>query len=244
MKRKTVFIALALSLVLVFGALQAAFAGFDINGTAADGNEYAIETAALKLADDTAAGGYKVAGTDKVSGWVQAGKEMLVIDTMPACSFAAHRVKGAINVECGDDGPNGEFTTEQQKALLAEVKAFSGTKTVRYYWSSKSKKWVTKKPAAKYWTKCTKKSDKYYGKKVKDVVKDVKNKLIVVYCGFTKCRRSHAAAAYLVSKGYTKVYRYPGGISAWGDARDAASDPELFPIEGTDAGEPETPPEG
>jgi rhodanese-related sulfurtransferase len=53
------------------------------------------------------------------------------------------------------------------------------------------------------------------GKKVTTVNK---NKKIVVYCGFVKCRRSHWAAQYLVKQGYKNVYRQPGGIYAWIDA--------------------------
>ena len=51
MKKKTL-LTLALSLALVFGAFQAAFAGFGITGTAPDGNELAIETAAIKMMDE------------------------------------------------------------------------------------------------------------------------------------------------------------------------------------------------
>ncbi len=42
-----------------------------------------------------------------------------------------------------------------------------------------------------------------------------KEKLIVVYCGFVKCARSHNAAVYARELGYTNVKRYPGGIHAW-----------------------------
>lgn len=48
---------------------------------------------------------------------------------------------------------------------------------------------------------------------------DDKDKLIVVYCGFTACERSHAGATYAMELGYTNVYRYPGGIIAWQDAQ-------------------------
>ena len=48
-----------------------------------------------------------------------------------------------------------------------------------------------------------------------------KNTKIVVYCGHIGCARSHVAAAYLVKQGYTNVYRYGGGISAWVDAGNA-----------------------
>jgi rhodanese-related sulfurtransferase len=45
-----------------------------------------------------------------------------------------------------------------------------------------------------------------------------KNRLIVIYCGFTKCGRSHNGAMWAVKLGYTNVYRYPGGIKAWKEA--------------------------
>lgn len=42
-----------------------------------------------------------------------------------------------------------------------------------------------------------------------------KQRLIVVYCGFVKCARSHNAAVFAHQLGYTNVKRYPGGIYAW-----------------------------
>ena len=39
--------------------------------------------------------------------------------------------------------------------------------------------------------------------------------LVVVYCGFVKCARSHNAAVYASQLGYTNVKRYAGGIYAW-----------------------------
>jgi thiosulfate/3-mercaptopyruvate sulfurtransferase len=42
-----------------------------------------------------------------------------------------------------------------------------------------------------------------------------KGKTIVVYCGFTACRRSHLGAKILVENGFSSVYRYPGGIIGW-----------------------------
>ena len=50
-----------------------------------------------------------------------------------------------------------------------------------------------------------------------------KGKLIVVYCGFVKCTRSHNAAVWAKKLGYTTVKRYPGGIFAWKGA--------AFPVE-------------
>ena len=42
-----------------------------------------------------------------------------------------------------------------------------------------------------------------------------KDKLVVVYCGFTACGRSHNAALWAKKNGYKNVKRYPGGIFAW-----------------------------
>lgn len=45
-----------------------------------------------------------------------------------------------------------------------------------------------------------------------------KKRLIVFYCGFTKCTRSHNGAMWAVKLGYTNVYRHPGGIKGWMEA--------------------------
>ncbi|MBM4137012.1 MAG: rhodanese-like domain-containing protein, partial [Nitrospira sp.] len=39
-----------------------------------------------------------------------------------------------------------------------------------------------------------------------------------IYCGFTKCTRSHNGAMWAVKLGYKNVYRYPGGIKGWVEA--------------------------
>ena len=43
-------------------------------------------------------------------------------------------------------------------------------------------------------------------------------RLIVFYCGFVKCTRSHNGAMWAVRLGYKNVYRHPGGIKAWNEA--------------------------
>jgi rhodanese-related sulfurtransferase len=45
-----------------------------------------------------------------------------------------------------------------------------------------------------------------------------KDRLIVFYCGFTECTRSHNGAMWAVKLGYKNVYRQPGGIKAWEEA--------------------------
>lgn len=44
------------------------------------------------------------------------------------------------------------------------------------------------------------------------------DRLLVFYCGFTKCTRSHNGAMWAVKLGYKNVYRQPGGIKAWMEA--------------------------
>ncbi len=46
-----------------------------------------------------------------------------------------------------------------------------------------------------------------------------KDKVIVFYCGFTKCTRSHNGAMWAVRLGYKNVFRQPGGIKAWVEAK-------------------------
>lgn len=50
-----------------------------------------------------------------------------------------------------------------------------------------------------------------------------KDRLIIVYCGFVKCARSHNAAVFAKELGYTNVKRHPGGIYAWRGAGYAVS---------------------
>ena len=45
-----------------------------------------------------------------------------------------------------------------------------------------------------------------------------KNRLVVFYCGFVKCTRSHNGAMWAMKLGYKNVYRHPGGIKAWDEA--------------------------
>lgn len=42
-----------------------------------------------------------------------------------------------------------------------------------------------------------------------------KDRMIIIYCGFVKCTRSHNGAMWASKLGYTNVYRHPGGIYAW-----------------------------
>ncbi|MCP3874544.1 MAG: rhodanese-like domain-containing protein [Desulfobacteraceae bacterium] len=41
------------------------------------------------------------------------------------------------------------------------------------------------------------------------------DKIIVIYCGFVKCTRSHNGALWAKKLGYKNVYRFSGGVYAW-----------------------------
>jgi rhodanese-related sulfurtransferase len=243
MKRKATVLALMLTFVLSFGAFQTVFAGYPdfttFKNLETDSvSEVAVEEVALALYNQTIEGGYSVMGTGAVQGLLDdPDAKFVLVDTMPAGWYAGRHIPGAINQVVGggaENGPAFNFQEGEADALLEKVAAACGTKEVikkttkstKYYWNSKTKSWTTKKPAAKYWKKCTKKSDKYYGKKTKTVKKTTKKTVtvpnkdvtIICYCGFVKCQRSHQAAKFLVENGYTDVYRYPAGISGWLDA--------------------------
>jgi len=55
-------------------------------------------------------------------------------------------------------------------------------------------------------------------KKYLDLLGPDKDRLIVVYCGFVKCGRSHNGAMWVVKLGYRNVYRCLGGIYGWKEA--------------------------
>lgn len=135
-------------------------------GTAKDGNEQKIESAAINLVKDAKEGGYQIASVEELKSAIDSGEKMTIIDTMPADTFAKGRIPGALNAELPKEG----------EASAEQIDAFA-----KLLPSDKSAK-------------------------------------VVVYCGFTGCRRSHIGAAYAVKQGYTNVVRVPGGIVAWGDA--------------------------
>ena len=45
-----------------------------------------------------------------------------------------------------------------------------------------------------------------------------KNRVIIFYCGFVECTRSHNGAMWATRLGYKNAYRQPGGIRAWNEA--------------------------
>lgn len=66
-------------------------------GTSVDGNEVNIEAAAVKLVNAVEKGGYNLVKTDELKSWIDEGKEMIVIDTMPADFYAKGHIPTAKN---------------------------------------------------------------------------------------------------------------------------------------------------
>lgn len=213
MKKRNV-LALALALVMSVGMSSSVFAAtWDKTPTEND-----VERVTYQFMKETKDGKYKLANTAEVKSWVDGHEKMIVVDTMPAASsYNKQHVPGAINAEVGMKKE--QVTSAQLTNLEKQVKPLLSKKTVKKTTYVKvSKKTYKKLKKSNRKTKKSKKKVYYYKKVVKKSVVADKNTKIVVYCGHIGCARSHFAAAYLVKKGYTNVYRYGGGISAWVDA--------------------------
>ena len=213
MKKRNV-LALALALVMSVGMSSSVFAAtWDKTPTEND-----VERVTYQFMKETKEGKYMLADTAQMKSWVNGHEKMIVVDTMPAAaSYNKQHVPGAINAEVGK--VKEEVTSAQLTNLEKQVKPLLSKKTVKKTtWTKVSKKTYKKLKKSNRKTKKSKKKVYYYKKVVKKSVVADKNTKIVVYCGHIGCARSHFAAAYLVKKGYTNVYRYGGGISAWVDA--------------------------
>ena len=70
-------------------------------------------------------------------------------------------------------------------------------------------------PVAKMNTWETKETDGKTEADFANLLGEDKDKTVVVYCGFVKCRRSDNAAVWARKLGYTHVYRFPGGLFSW-----------------------------
>ncbi|HKI49037.1 MAG TPA: rhodanese-like domain-containing protein [Desulfobacteria bacterium] len=129
------------------------------------------EKVAVKLVREVQRGGYDVVTTEVLKGWIDGGKDMLIVDTMP-------------------------FEASYQKIHVPGAKQF-----------------LFPIPDMNTWDK-----KETAGKSQEDFIALLgpdKDKIIVIYCGFVKCTRSHNGAAWAKKLGYKNVYRYPGGIFAW-----------------------------
>jgi rhodanese-related sulfurtransferase len=133
------------------------------------------EAGAVKLVREVQQGGYEVVTAEELKKWIDSGKDMVIVDTMPfEASYKKSHVPGAV----------------QFLFPIPEMK-----------------QWDTNETAGKTQNDFS------------SLLGSDKNKLIVIYCGFVKCTRSHNGAVWAVKLGYKNVYRYPGGIFAWKGAK-------------------------
>lgn len=219
MKKKNIIASLVLAGALCFTSVAGVFAATTFDGV----NEAEVEKTTYTFMDQVKAGKYQKVDTATLKTWKDKNEKMIILDTMPKGNFDKEHIPGAINAVAAEEKTMKNFTAAEKKAMLDTVNAKLPKKTVtKTTWSKVSKKTYSKLKKSMRKTKKVKKGKKkvtYYYKKVvkKSQVVD-KSYKIVVYCGFIKCIRSHYGAAYLTSQGYTNVYRYGGGISAWKDA--------------------------
>jgi len=157
----------------ILAAIGLSLLGTSGVGSAKDKFEAEVETEviAVNLVRQVQRGGYDVVTAEELKKWIDAGKEMVIVDTMPyKDSYVKQHVPGA----------------KQFLFPIPEMPA-----------------WDTKET--------DKKTEADYAK----LLGPDKDKVIVVYCGFVKCTRSHNGAMWAKKLGYKNVYRFPGGIFAW-----------------------------
>jgi thiosulfate/3-mercaptopyruvate sulfurtransferase len=100
-------------------------------GTAPDGSEIAIEKAAIKLVKDTNDGKYQLLSAEELNNWASQKKDMIIIDTMPADSFAKGRIPGAVNAELPKTVM--KDVTDEQKAAFIKLLGTDKSKTIVVY---------------------------------------------------------------------------------------------------------------
>ena len=166
MRKVSFFLAVIAVIGLVFSFVPAALAADDMFQKEVD-----KEQGAVKLVREVQRGDYDMVTTAELKEWIDNGKEMLIIDTMPfEASYKKQHVPGA-------------------KQFLFPI------------------------PDMVEWD--VKETD---GKSQEDFIALLgpdKDKVLVFYCGFVKCTRSHNGAAWAKKLGYKNVYRFSGGIYAW-----------------------------
>jgi rhodanese-related sulfurtransferase len=101
------------------------------HGTSPKGSEVAIETAAIKFADDVKTGGYKVVNTVDLKKWIDEGKKIIVISALPAAEDKdLGRLPSAVNSVL----PKTEKElTPADKDLLIKTAGIEKDKTIVIY---------------------------------------------------------------------------------------------------------------
>lgn len=167
MKNVRQIFTLLVAACVMIGFATPAFALFDDKFE----KEVEKEAGAVKLVREVQRGGYDLVTTDELKKWMDSGKEMVIVDTMPyEASYKKNHVPGAVQFLFPIPDMNEWDTKETADKTQADFETLLGPD---------------------------------------------KDKVIVIYCGFVKCTRSHNGAAWAKKLGYKNVYRYAGGIFAW-----------------------------
>ncbi|MGX7949419.1 rhodanese-like domain-containing protein [Oleidesulfovibrio alaskensis] len=164
--KRIVSLLVMLTAVLALSACNMPFMSSD--------NELDLETKTVKLVKEVQRGDYDVVTTAELKKWIDEGRSMLIVDTMPyEASYKKNHIPGAAQFLFPIPDMNEWDMKETGDKSQAEFEAMLGPD---------------------------------------------KDRVLVFYCGFVKCTRSHNGAAWARKLGYTNVYRHPGGIRAWIEA--------------------------
>lgn len=99
-------------------------------GTAKDGNEQKIETAAMKLVTAVEKGNYKLVSTEELKKWIDEKQDIVIVDTMPADSYAKQKIPGAVNAELPVKME--DVKPEQKEAFIKALGTDKNKKVVIY----------------------------------------------------------------------------------------------------------------
>jgi len=164
--KRIVSLLVMLTAVLALSACNMPFMSSD--------NELDLETKTVKVVKEVQRGDYDVVTTAELKKWIDEGRSMLIVDTMPyEASYKKNHIPGAAQFLFPIPDMNEWDMKETGDKSQAEFEAMLGPD---------------------------------------------KDRVLVFYCGFVKCTRSHNGAAWARKLGYTNVYRHPGGIRAWIEA--------------------------
>jgi len=91
MFNKRFFSAIIVVLLLVFGVSSMGFCWGK--------KEIETEASAVKLLREVERGAYEVVTTDELKGWIDQGKDMIIVDTMPyEASYKKNHIPGAVQI--------------------------------------------------------------------------------------------------------------------------------------------------
>lgn len=130
MKKFGKLLALAIAGLMTVTACTAAAPTGGTVGSAKDGNEQKIETAAMKLVKAASEGGYTLVNTEDLKKMVDAKESMIIIDTMPKSSWEKNRIPGAVNAELPVKMAD---TTAEQRAAFVKALGTDKAKNIVIY---------------------------------------------------------------------------------------------------------------